>query len=95
MTIREQLKVRYRLMVVGVMTIPALSVLWLHASTPLNHTFRVMVIASAEIVVMLLFIFTFTCSNCRANISKISRQVLFQSGACPCPRCGTNLDQSS
>jgi hypothetical protein len=94
MTIREHLKVRYRLMVVGVMTIPALSVLWLHSSTPLNHTFRVTVIGLAEIAVMLLFIFTFTCSNCRANISKISRQVLFGSGGCSCPHCGGDLDQS-
>jgi hypothetical protein len=75
MTTREHLKIRYRLMVVGVIIIPVLSVLWLRSSTPPNHTFRVDVIALAEIALLSLFFFTFKCSNCRANLSKISRQV--------------------
>jgi hypothetical protein len=95
MTIRERLKLKYRLMVFGVMIIPAVSVLWLHSSTPLNHTFRVTVILFADIAVLLLFIASFKCPSCRAGLLKSSRQVLFEAGCCcTCPHCGTNLDQS-
>jgi hypothetical protein len=94
MTIRQRLKLRYRLMVAGVMTIPALSILWLHSSTPLNHTFRVTVITSADIAVMLLFALTFKCPDCRAGLLAVSRQILFEPEFCTCPHCGNNLDQS-
>jgi hypothetical protein len=94
MTFRERLKLRYRLMVAGVMTIPALSILWLHSSTPLNHTFRVTVIAWADIAIMLLFALTFKCPVCRAGLLAVSRQILFDSRPCTCPHCGNNLDQS-
>jgi hypothetical protein len=56
MEIREQWKLRERLMVAGVVTIPALGVIWLHSSTPLNHTFRVTAIAFADIAVMWLLV---------------------------------------
>jgi len=56
MEIREQWKLRVRLIVASLITIPALGVLWLHSSTPLNHTFRVTAIAVAEIAVMLLLV---------------------------------------
>jgi hypothetical protein len=94
MTIRERFKLRYRLMVAGVMTIPALSILWLHSSTPLNHTFRVTAIGVAEIAVMLLFLLRFKCPNCHAGLTAVSRQILFQSGLNNCPHCGVNLDQA-
>jgi hypothetical protein len=95
MTIREHLKLRYRLMVWGVMTIPALSLLWLHSSTLLNHTFRVTAIGVAEVAVMLLFLLSFKCPNCHAGLTAVSRQILFKSGLGNCPHCGVNLDQAS
>jgi hypothetical protein len=58
MEIREQWKLRVRLIVANVITIPALGVIWLHSSTPLNHTFRVTAIAFADIAVMLLLVLT-------------------------------------
>jgi hypothetical protein len=95
MTIRGHLKYRYRLMIGGVMMIPALGLLWLHSSTPLNHTFRVNAIGIAEIAVMLLFLATFRCANCHKTLSAVSRQVLFDPGFCSCPHCGIKLDQST
>jgi hypothetical protein len=53
--IGEKWKLRERL-VAGVITIPALGVVWLHSSTPLNHTFRVTAIAFMDIAVMLLLV---------------------------------------
>lgn len=94
MTIRGRLKFRYRLMVWGVLTIPAASLHWLHSSTPLNHTFRSAVIVIAEIAVMLLFLFRFRCPNCHTGVAAVSRQILFESGFNNCPHCGINLDQS-
>ena len=78
MTIREHLKVRYRLMGWGVMTIPALGFFWLHSSTPLNHKFRVTAIGMAEIAVMLLYLLSFKCPNCQASLTAVSRQILFR-----------------
>jgi hypothetical protein len=94
MTIRARLKLRYRLMVAGVMTIPALSIIWLHSSTPLNHTFRVTVITGAGVAVMLLFALAFNCPDCRSSLLAVSRQILFESEFCTCAHCGSNLDQS-
>lgn len=94
MTFRERLKLRYRLMVAGVMIIPAVGILWLHSSTPLNHTFRVTVIAWADIALMLLFALTFKCPVCRVSLLAASRQMLFDLVTCSCPHCGSNLDQS-
>jgi uncharacterized membrane protein len=95
MTIREHLRVRYRLMGWGVMTIPALGLLWLHSSTPLNHTFRVTAIGVTEIAVMLLYLLSFKCPNCHASLTAVSRQILFRSGISNCPHCGVNLDRAS
>jgi hypothetical protein len=95
MTIRDHLKYRYRLMIWGVMMTPVLGLLWLHSSTPLNHTFRSSTIAIVEIAVMLLFLATFRCSNCHKNLSAVSRQLLFNPRFCSCPHCGINLDQST
>jgi predicted RNA-binding Zn-ribbon protein involved in translation (DUF1610 family) len=89
------LEVRYRLMVWGVMTIPILGVLWLHSSTPLNHTFRVTTIAGAEIAVMLMYLWSFKCPNCRVMLSAVSREILFDSAMSKCPHCGINLDRAS
>jgi hypothetical protein len=95
MTIREHLKFRYRLMVWGVMTIPALSFLWLHSSTPFNHALRITLIGVAEIAVMLLFLFRFKYPNCHAGLTAVSRQILFESAFNNCPHYGINLGQSS
>ncbi len=95
MAIRSQLKYRYRLMICSVLLIPALGFLWLQSSTPLNHTFRSAAIGIAEIAVMLLFLTTFRCSNCRKSLSAVSRQVLFDPRFCRCPHCGINLDQAT
>ena len=53
---RERLKLKSRLMIFGLIIIPALSVLWLHSSTPLNHTFRVTAILLAYMAVLLLYV---------------------------------------
>lgn len=95
MTIRGHLTYRYRLMIWGVLMIPALGVLWLHSSTPLNHTFRSSAIVIVEIAVMLLFVTTFRCPNCHKTLSTVSRQVLFNPRFCSCPHCGVNLDQTT
>ena len=92
MTIRERLKFRYRLMVAGVLMIPASGSLWLHSSTPLDHTFRIAVIAGADIAVMFLFMATFRCPTCRNSLSAVSREILFESDVRDCPRCGTHFD---
>jgi hypothetical protein len=94
MTIRNQLKRRYRAMLVVAFAVPGLSVLWLSNSTPLNHTFRVSVVTLVLLANLLLFLARFKCPSCRANISAVSRQVLFESGTCTCPHCGTDLNQS-
>jgi hypothetical protein len=95
MTIRGQMKYRYRLMICGVMMIPALGLLWLHSSTPLNHSFRVSAVGIVEIAVMLLFLITFRCPNCHRTLSAVSRQVLFDPGFPSCPHCGIHLDQTT
>lgn len=95
MTIRDHLKHRYRLMIGGVVMTPVLGLLWLHSSSPPNHTFRSSAIAIVEIAVVLLFSAGFRCSNCHKNLSAVSRQVLFSRGFCRCPHCGIHLDQTT
>jgi hypothetical protein len=93
MTIRDHLKRRYRLMVLCAFAIPALGVLWLSYSTPINHTFRVDIITLVFIVNLALLLARFQCPSCHANITAVSRQVLFESGACTCPHCGIDLNK--
>jgi hypothetical protein len=91
MTIRDQLKRRYGIMIVGIFAIPMFGILWLDSSTPSNHALRVTVIASAVIANLLVLIARFKCPICRSHFSGVSRRVLFQPGACACPHCGIDL----
>ena len=92
MTIRAQLKLRYRLMLVITFTIPPLSIVWLESSTPLNHTFRINVIVLVLIANALVFLARFKCPNCRTSLSTIMQRVLTKSEPCTCPHCGINID---
>jgi uncharacterized membrane protein len=59
MEIHERLKLKSGLMAFGLIMIPVSSVLWLHSSTPLNHTFRVTAILFAYLAVLLLYFASF------------------------------------
>lgn len=94
MTIRDQMKRRYRATLVVVFAISGLGVIWLGYATPLNHTFRISVITGVFTANLLLFLARFKCPSCNANISATSRQMLLDSGPCACPHCGVDLNQS-
>lgn len=94
MTIRDQMKRRYRAMLVVAFAIPGLSAIWLSYATPINHTFRVSVITGLFIANMLLFLARLRCPSCSTNISATSRQIFVDSGPCACPHCGADFNQS-
>jgi DNA-directed RNA polymerase subunit RPC12/RpoP len=95
MTIRERLQFRYRLMAASALMILASSSLWLHSTTPLNHSFRANAVTIAEFTVTGGFFVVFRCSQCRRGLTAVSRQVLFGKQFVVCPHCGAKLDQFS